>query len=409
MAPAKSEAYVKKRILFVDDEPMVLEGLQRLLRPMRSDWDMVFTGSGVAALELMSQTAFDVVVSDMRMPGMNGAELFAEVLKRYPQTVRLILSGYADKDLVLKCVGSTHQYLAKPCRPDELKAAITRAGNLQESLKEKGLRQLISCMHHVPSMPKLYLEIVEKLEDPEVGIDVIGEIITKDPTMTAKILKVVNTSFFGLGREISNPTEAVSQLGVETIKSLVLIGQVFSQFENVDAAGLSLDALWSHCQHTARLAQAIATMEGSEQKMVDEAFVAGLLHDIGKLVLASNFPSDYAKVLKNGKAGSISFVAAEENTFGVNHAEVAGYLLGLWGLPVPVVEAIALHHNPGECTHRGFCPLTAVHAANALVNAQGVAEQVFIPEKLDESYLRLLGLESHLGAWSAIAQPHVDN
>src|SRR6266446_223491 len=223
---------MKKRILFVDDEPMVLDGLQRMLRPMRAEWEMVFVASGSEALELMGQAPFDVVVSDMRMPQMNGAELLAEVLKRYPQTVRLILSGHADKDLILKCVGSTHQYLAKPCRPEHLKAAITRAGELNESLKDKGLRNLISCMERVPSMPKLYIEIVEKLEDPGVGLDVIGDIIGKDIGMAAKILKLVNSSFFGLGREISEPAEAVSYLGVETIKSLVLCVQVFTQFES---------------------------------------------------------------------------------------------------------------------------------------------------------------------------------
>ena len=105
---------MKKRILFVDDETMVLEGLHRMLRPMREEWEMVFVESGAQALDLMSQAPFDVVVSDMRMPRMNGAQLLAEVLKRYPQTVRLILSGHADRDLILKCVGSTHQYLAKP-------------------------------------------------------------------------------------------------------------------------------------------------------------------------------------------------------------------------------------------------------------------------------------------------------
>jgi putative nucleotidyltransferase with HDIG domain len=399
---------MKKRILFVDDEPMVLDGLKRMLRPMREEWEMVFVGSGAEALEFMSKTPFDVVVSDMRMPKMNGAELLAEILKRYPQTVRLILSGHADKDLILKCIGSTHQYLAKPCRPDDLTAAISRAGDLNQSLKDKGLRQLVSCMERVPSMPRLYVEIVEKLENPEVGLDVIGDIIAKDLGMTAKILKLVNSSFFGLAREISSPAEAVSQVGPEMIKSLVLSIHAFSQFGTTTTGGLSIEALWRHSQNTARLAQAIARMEDSEQKIVDEAFVGGLLHDIGKLVLASNFPGDYTRIIEIGRNGTISLVAAEENTFGANHAEVGGYLLGLWGLPVPVVEAIALHHNPAQCTYRGFSPLAAVHAANALVNFEGQVERVFESGKLDSSYLKLLGLDGRLEVWRATggSNPH---
>lgn len=397
---------MKKRILFVDDEPMVLQGLQRMLRPMREEWEMVFVESGRAALDLMSQSSFDVLVSDMRMPQMNGAELLAEVFKRYPQTVRLILSGHADRDLILKCVGSTHQYLAKPCRPDDLKAAIARATELTQSLKDKGLRQLVSCMQRVPSMPRLYVQIVEVLKDPEVGLDAIGDIISKDPPLTAKILKLVNSSFLGLAREIASPTEAVSQLGPETLKSLVLAVHAFSQFEGTPLGGFSLEALWRHSQNTARLSQAIARMEDAEQKIVDEAFVGGLLHDIGKLVLAANFAADYARILEIGRQGTVPLVAAEENTFGANHADIGGYLLGLWGLPVPVVEAIALHHSPSHCTHKGFCPLTAVHAADALVHFEQSPDKVFIPGLLDSAYLNHLGLEDRIETWRSKRDPN---
>ena len=154
------------------------------------------------------------------------------------------------------------------------------------------------------------------------------------------------------------------------------------------------------------MAQAIARMENSEQKIVDEAFVAGLLHDVGKLVLASNFPGDYSRILGIGRHGSASLVAAEENTFGANHAEVGGYLLGLWGLPVPVVEAIALHHNPQQCTHMSFSPLTAVHAANALVNFDGVRDKVFRSSILDSSYLTLLGLDNRLSSWQVASNQY---
>ena len=124
-----------------------------------------------------------------------------------------------------------------------------------------------------------------------------------------------------------------------------------------------------------------------------------MLHDIGKLVLASNFPADYRRILEIGRKGTVSFVAAEENTFGANHADVGGYLLGLWGLPVPVVEAIALHHNPAQCTYTGFSPLTAVHAANALVDFGGPTDRLFESSRLDSSYLKLLELDGRLEVW----------
>jgi HD-like signal output (HDOD) protein/ActR/RegA family two-component response regulator len=398
---------MKKRILFVDDESLVLEGLQRMLRSMRADWEMVFVQSGSKALELMAQDPFDVVISDMRMPGMNGAELLAEVLKRFPKTVRLVLSGHADRDLVMKCVGSTHQYLSKPCQPEELKAAIARAGDLDLSLRDQGLRHLISRMDRLPSMPSLYVEIVDKLQDPEIGVDDIGAIVAKDMAMTAKILKLVNSAFFGLGRQISSPAEAVTYLGMDTIKSLVLSIHAFSQFATVKVGTFSIDALWVHSQNTAGLAKEIARMEEAEQKLMDEAFVAGLLHDTGKLVLASNFLEQYDQVSQAGHNGSLALLTAEENTFGANHAEVGGYLLGLWGLPVPVVEAIALHHQPGMCPHQAFSPLTAVHVADALVDFQAAQGKDSVPEGLDLNYLAMLGLDSRLEHWRTAADANL--
>ena len=395
---------MKKRILFVDDETLVLEGLQRMLRSMRAEWEMVFVESGSKALELMAQAPFDVVVSDMRMPGMNGAELLAEVLKRFPKTVRLVLSGHADRDLVLKCVGSTHQCLSKPCQPEELKAAITRAGNLEASLRDQNLRQLVARLDRLPSIPALYVQIVEKVQDPEIGLDEIGDIVAKDLAMTAKILKLVNSAFFGLGRQISSPAEAVSYLGVETIKSLVLSIHAFSQYSSLRLGSFSIDALWLHSQKTAGLAKEIARMEDAENRVLDDSFVAGLLHDTGKLVMVSNFAEQYDQVLNAVRGGSQTLVQAEEQSFGANHAEVGGYLLGLWGLPVPVVEAIALHHQPTQCTNQAFSPLTAVHAADALVSCLAPERENSFAEELDLKYLSKLGLDSRVPYWRAAAE-----
>ena len=400
---------MKKRILFVDDEALVLEGLERMLRPMRPEWDMVFVGSGSKALELMAQAPFDVVISDMCMPGMNGAELLGEVLKRFPKTVRLVLSGYADRELVLKCVGSTHQYLSKPCEPEELKAAITRAADLDLSLRDQNLRQLVSRLDRLPSMPTLYMQIVESLQNPEIRLDAIGEIVAKDLAMTAKILKLVNSAFFGLGREISSPAEAVCYLGVETIKSLVLSIHAFSEFACTRTGAFSIDALWVHSQKTAALAKEIARLEQAEHKLMDEAFVAGLLHDSGRLILASNFPAKYDQALRSAGAGSLALLAAEERTFGANHAELGGYLLGLWGLPAPVVEAIALHHHPGRSAMQAFTPLTAVHVATALVTAQPADPGTSLTEELNAKYLARLRLEQRLPEWQAAADKCVQH
>ncbi|HLH55625.1 MAG TPA: response regulator [Verrucomicrobiae bacterium] len=399
---------MNKRVLFVDDESLVLQGLQRLLRPMRGEWEMVFVESGPKALEMMEKAPFDVVVSDMRMPGMNGAELLGEVLKRFPKTVRLVLSGHADRDLVLKCVGSAHQYLSKPCQPEDLKAAIVRASGLEQSLRDQNLRQLISKMDRLPSIPALYAELVEMLQDPEVGVEEIGQLVAKDLGMTAKILKLVNSAFFGLGRAIASPAEAVSYLGVDTIKSLVLSIHAFSQFSTSRVPGFSIDGLWVESQQTAGVAKEIMRQEDFDQKVTDEAFVAGLLHDTGKLILASNFPAEYTQALRAAEQGTPALLAAEENTFGANHAEIGGYLLGLWGLPVRVVEAIALHHQPGKCVNPVFSPLTAVHLGAGLVKFHSATDLEMLKTEIDLQYLERLGLAGRLERWREIAQANLE-
>jgi len=397
---------LKKRVLFVDDEPLVLQGLQRMLRPMRNDWEMDFVPSGALALQRMAQTPFDIVVSDMCMPGMNGAQLLTEVMKRYPKTVRLILSGHADKDLVLKCIGSTHQYLAKPCEPEVLKATITRASALDLSLSSGTLKNLVAQMDHLPSLPSLYLEIVEKLNQPDVDLEEVGRIIGQDVGMTAQVLKLVNSAFFGLRRQLANASEAVTYLGGETMKSLVLSIHAFSQFDRADLGEFSLDKLRSHSTEVAAAAKAIALAEGADAKVVDEAFVSGMLHDIGKLVLLSNFGKPYREVFRLENEKHVDASAAEQQVFGANHADIGGYLLGLWGLPVPVVEAIAMHHSPRGSTQKSFTPLTAVHVAEALVHRPEANGAAVPPDRLDAQYLAELGLSGRFDAWRQSCQNH---
>jgi response regulator RpfG family c-di-GMP phosphodiesterase len=280
-----------KRILFVDDEPLVLQGLQRMLRGMRNEWDMDFVENAMQALERMAQASFDVVVSDMRMPGMNGAELLAEVMTRHPQTVRIILSGHADKDLILQCVGSTHQYLSKPCEPEALKAVVRRAAALDVLLQNERLKQLIGQIDRLPSVPSLYTAIINALKNPETSVDDVGALVASDVGMTAKILKLVNSAFFGLSRQLSNPAEAVSHLGLDTIKSLVLAIGAFGQFPSPrhGRVALEMDRLWTHSIEVSGYAKVIAACEGASRAGLDDTFVAGLLHDIGKLVLMGNF------------------------------------------------------------------------------------------------------------------------
>lgn len=390
---------MKKRVLFVDDEALVLQGLQRMLRPMRNDWDMEFVESGTIALERMALAPVDVVVSDMRMPGMNGAQLLTEVMKRFPKTVRIILSGHADHDLVLKAVGSTHQYLHKPCEPELLKATVQRAVALGDSLDNDQVKSLVSQMSRLPSLPVIYLRVVEELQSADASLTRVGDIIAKDVGMSAQVLKLVNSAFFGLRRRVANASDAVNYLGLDTIKALVLSLHTFSQYENTDLGGISMVALRNHSLITAACAKHIARMENADAKLVDEAFIGGLLHDTGKLVLAANFSAQYARAMQLAQDGGLSFTAAEHGVFGCTHGDVGGYLLGLWGLPVPVVECVSYHHHPNRTLENTFSPLTAVHAANVLAYVLDQEAVAGRRPDFDMDYLTRVGKSGRVGPW----------
>lgn len=387
------------RILFVDDEPFVLHGLQRMLRPMRNEWDMVFVTSGAEALELMARAPFDVVVSDMRMPGMNGTQLLNEVMKRHPQTVRLILSGHADEELIMKCVGITHQYLSKPCDPEELKMAVSRASAVGLSLNNPRLKQLVCQIDRLPSIPSLYIEMIEQLQDPEVELSDVATTVSKDIGMTAKILKLVNSAYFGLRREINDASEAVTYLGINTLKTLVLTIHAFSQFEGRRTEGFSLEQIWSHSQNVASAARRIAELADAPMVVREQAFIGGMLHDTGQLILGSSLASQYNSAIQQARAQMSPLFAVEAATFGTNHAELGGYLLGLWGLPVPVVEAITLHHQPRLSCATEFTALTAVHLAECCCQPPAGPEAAPPDITADADYLAGLGLSDQLECW----------
>ena len=395
--PAKEGSV--RRILFVDDEPNVLEGLRRMLRPMRHEWDMEFTGGGQQALDLLAQRPFDVVVSDMRMPGMDGAELLSRTQKQFPRTVRIVLSGHSDREMILRSLGATHQYLAKPCDAEILKNTVTRACALRDLLADETLKSLIARMETLPSLPSLYIQVVQELESEDASIHKIGEIISKDVGMTAKILQLVNSAFFGLRRHISSPAQAVSMLGIETVKALVLSVQVFARFDQSKVTGFSIESLLRHSTTCGLCSRMIAAQEVSDKKIVDDALMAGMLHDAGKVVLAANVPESLSQAYVIAGKKKIARHEAEYEVLGTTHAEVGAYLLGLWGLPDPIVEALAFHHSPSRCLSQVFGPLTAVHVANVLEYEETPPPDGIIAPSFDDQYLRELALVDRIPVW----------
>ena len=356
----------KRRILFVDDEANVLSGLRRMLRRMRNEWEMAFAESGAEALEMLNRRRFDVVVSDMRMPGMDGAQLLALVQRHFPKTVRIVLSGQSDQKLILKSVRSAHQYLTKPCDSESLIDTVVKSCRLRDLLHSESLKKIVSRTEFLPSLPSLYTELMEEINSADGSIRRVGEIIERDLAMSSKILQLVNSSFFGFPRHIESPSRAVTLLGQDTVKSLVLTAGIFAAFSPSALASLDVESLFQHSLKTGAIARGISRIEGLATDAVDDAFMGGLLHDLGKLVFAANFPDTSREVMVLSRNEGLAAHQMEMERFGATHAEVGAYLLGLWGLPDNIVEAVADHHRPKMLPENQFCVQTAIYAANLL-------------------------------------------
>ncbi len=388
-----------RRVLFVDDEPKILDGLRRMLYSLRREWRMDFAEGGREALERLAASPYDVVVTDMRMPGMDGSELLREVMNRYPDTVRIVLSGQCDRQTAVAAVDSTHQFLTKPCDPEALISTLIHAFRLRENLVDKTYRELVSRVTYVPSLPAAYDELVAELKSSAPSMRRIGEILALDVGMTAKIMHLIHTSFFGPAQRISNPIQAVSLFDLETIRALVFSTAAFAPFRTPEMPVAVLEQLLDHSLTVAAAAREIAVAESQDAAVVEDTYLAGFLHDIGILVLAEHVPRSLRATLGDQR----SICEVEMESVGATHGDIGAYLTALWGLPHQVVQAISLHHRPGSSADREFTPLAAVHVASAVDekrfrNTEGAASPI------DSEYLEGLGLSHRLGTWCDICR-----
>jgi putative nucleotidyltransferase with HDIG domain len=381
------------RILFVDDEPKVLDGLRRMLYSFRKQWDMVFVTSGAEALERLAESEFDLLITDVRMPRMTGIELLEQVLQRHPRVVRMVLSGTVDQEITLRSVTLAHQYLIKPCDPATLQTAVERLAKLRHILDHPGLEPVISGMRSLPSCPEVYTRLVSALASPHASVKEIGIIIEQDPAMAAKILQLVNSAFFGHSRHISGPGEAAVYLGIETIKALVLTISAFSQFDSHAPSGFSIESVQQHSLMTATIARRIAETMSLGKGEVEDAFMGGLLHDIGHLVLATNYPAKYRDAAERANGREAPTIEAENEIFGATHAQVGAYLLWLWGLSDRIVEIVWHHHEPKM---EGPTATLAVYIAETLSTSNCQAP-------LDTEQLQSAGLAHLIPQWQELA------
>jgi HD-like signal output (HDOD) protein len=381
----------KTRILFVDDDANILASLRRMFHAERDTWEMTFAEGPKEALPLVERNSYDIVVSDMRMPDMDGAQLLAHVRERHPASVRLILSGNTSRAAALRAASIAHQFLNKPLEPEVLKQAVLRASNIESRLSHETIRSVLGRHNSLPSPSSTLRLLNDELGDANCDLGRVARIIEGDLAITTKVLGLVNSAFFALPREVSNVKDAVVYLGIENVRALAATADVFRAFAGSDELNSLAAGLQVHSHGVLDVARAVHPLSESRADL----YLGAVMHDLGFLAIAALLPDSWSAL--RARHGNRWGLPDEKETVGATHCEIGAYLLALWGLPYGAVEIVAMHHDTLPLAGGCSTNVEAVRLAEALLSETDPSPG-HNPER-ESAYLESLGIDDQLSTW----------
>jgi putative nucleotidyltransferase with HDIG domain len=393
---------MKKNILLLDEDAQVLKALKRSLRKLKDQYNVFYAQSAKEALAQLDQDVIDVLITEVRLINSDSELFLRSFIKRHPSAARIVLTGYTAIDAIFKFAGLAHQLLAKPWSDQMLIETIQRADLISRMLSDNRLKQTLNLIENFPSIPSVYMELTEKLKNSEVSIEEIGAVIIRDPSLTIKLLQIVNSPYYGLPMPVTDPQKAVNLLGLDIVKGFALSSGIFKQYEKTSITGLHIDNLWQHSLKSANIVRQIAKQEHLGKTIEEASFIASLLHDVGKIIIASNLPNEHKEICNREASDGLPGWQAEQTVLGVSHSEIGAYLLGLWGLPLTIVKAVQEHHRPNVDEHTQIDQTVLVHVANAIEKASVTPSKDPVADLNAEVISRL-----HLGESIAKWQEHV--
>ncbi len=392
ISPAESAGAPPWRVLFVGAEPLWFGQIKRDIGCLHPDWQCLHVAEVGAASKNKDWHSVQALVVE---GAAAGARQWLEAIKKErPNTNCLIRCDLSDKAVVDGLKGLGFPLVASASDASLLAAGLLRNARLLEWLADPALKQLLPSIRKLPATPRLFVQVVEELRSPNNSLDTVAHLIRQDPVMSAKMLQLVNSAFFASAREVTDMLDAAMILGSERIKSLVLLAGVFSQYNETEGISPSIEVLLAHSIRVGIYSRAIALAVTKNAEMAEAAFTAGVLHDIGKIVLAGNLPERYLELTALRAAKDLTAHQAEIEVFGVSHARLGACLLATWGLPLAILEAIAWHHEPECSSEKSFSLLAAVHAANAFAH-----ETEGTPSALNHEFLERTGLTAFCPLW----------
>jgi HD-like signal output (HDOD) protein len=394
------------RLVLVDNEQHTADAHRRALRAVRPQWEIVVATDATTAVAALEASRTDVFISELTSPATAGVELFERVKERWPATVRMALSEFADRSIAFRLERSVHRFVHKPCDSLSLALLIERSTMMRSAVHDPAVLEAIGGMESIPRPPVTVQALEKALADPDAGVIAVAAVINRDAALTARILRVVNSSFFGVGRQVTRVDTAVNFMGVSLVRAIAMADGATRAFKVLPEV-LDLDQWNTHAVRVASSARDIVlSVRPHDRTLADEAFLAGLLHDVGQVVLAGVAPQAWKMLERATREEGIALDLAEVHANRVSHALVGAYLLSLWGLPTSIVEAVAFHHTPQWLPGLQFDATCAVHIADALVARAGRAAPMLQLEALHSAGVtdaQLASWRMRLGALEAAA------
>ena len=383
-----SEVDMSKLIYLVDDKPGVRHVLASLLRVIEPNWRIAEFTSAAEALAAVRRSTPNVILADQSMPGMSGAELLDKVREMGAPAIRIIISGYLTH---AERIGAAHQYLRKPFKHVDMVNLIRQALHAQEGLRNKDLARLVTSLSSFPVLPGPYHELIKELDKDDATLARLAELLSRDGGSLSRVIQLANSPMFGGAQVVSDPRQALLQLGTSCVKALVLSLHVFQNYQKLNFPEIPLDVLWRHSWQTARLAQELCREELGGNA-ANEAFFAGLVHDLGCLILIENEPDRYRAACQIARRDRVPLVAAEQQVFQASHLDLSSFMLRLWGMSDAVIDAVTHCEAPWNAPQgNAFGVPAGIYLAHMFVCRQDPRPEFFVPD-LDKDYLTRIGM-----------------
>ncbi len=347
------------RVLFVDDEPLILSGIENALLFADYGWETVFANSGEEAVTCLKEAPFGVLVTDMKMPGMSGADVLSHARDNYPAMVRIVLSGECDPELAQRAMPLAHEFVSKPCDPDDLFEIINRAHETSKSLDSPRIAELVGSLDTLPIQPRVFSEIQDCVSSDE-GLPAITKVVESDVAIATAVIRMANSAFYGFGHETTTVRDAVSRLGSDTVSGIAM---------NAELAACTSPSLLQDLENlnglSAHVASIVRKMIGVEAA---KASLASLVRSIGVVVFITCVGEEYQPIQEHFRATGLPDDEGELRLFGATHSEVGAYVLRMWKVDPIVVEAVHYHREPSLASPEAQRIIHVMAAADAAIS-----------------------------------------